>query len=69
MAFDVLVAVLGEPLGAAIDDRLGVALRLALTCRVALASVAHVGDRNIRTAVGEQAPERQRVVVILGTVE
>ncbi len=44
VALDVLVPVLSEPRGAAIDDPLGVALGPLLTALIALAAVAYVGD-------------------------
>ena len=57
-----------EQLRAACQQPLGLALREPLALEVGLLGVAHVGERHLGAGLGEDAAERDRVVLVGGSV-
>ena len=57
-----------EPLGAALEQRLRLALEPLLAIGVFVDDVAHVGQRDLGAPLGEQAAEHQRVGVVWSSV-
>ena len=54
--------------GAALEQLLRLLLRRRFAGRVVLLGVAYVSDRELGPAVCEQAPEGERVAVVVGVV-
>ena len=52
-----------EPIGAPLEQHLGVVLLALLLGAVAVRAVAHIGQRQVGAGVGEDASKHQRVVI------